>query len=160
MKTIIIEDELLAAKNLTAILNEIGNVDILTRLESISKSVEWLSTHEHPDIIFMDIHLADGSAFEIFERTTINCPVIFTTAYDEYALKAFKVNSIDYLLKPIDIQAVKEALNKFRSLSLSSNISVEIKKIAESLNSQRNYKSSHYCPIKIQNCSLKYLKFS
>lgn len=80
------------------------------------KTVSWLRSHPMPDIVFMDIHLADGSAFEIFDHTEITCPIIFTTAYDEYALRAFKVNSIAYLLKPISCTDMREALDKFSTL--------------------------------------------
>jgi Response regulator of the LytR/AlgR family len=93
----------------------------------------------------MDIHLADGSAFEIFERTTIKCPVIFTTAYDEYALKAFKVNSIDYLLKPISTSAVEKALDKLKSLS-NNNMPGEIQELLASFKKQPNYKSNFLVP--------------
>ena len=112
-KAIIIEDEKAAVRNLKAALSETDyEIDPIACLDSIAEAVEWFSQNEHPDLVFLDIHLADGSAFEIFERTTIACPVIFTTAYDEYALKAFKVNSIDYLLKPIDPQDLNRALDK------------------------------------------------
>ena len=96
MKIVIIEDEKAAVRNLTSLLNEIKpNGEIVTILDSISSTIEWFSSHP---MVFMDIHLADGSAFEIFNHINITCPIIFTTAYDEYALRAFKVNSIDYLL--------------------------------------------------------------
>ena len=102
MKIVIIEDEKAAVRNLTSLLNEIKpNGEIVTILDSISSTIEWFSSHPMPELVFMDIHLADGSAFEIFNHINITCPIIFTTAYDEYALRAFKVNSIDYLLKPI-----------------------------------------------------------
>lgn len=122
MRAIIVEDEILAARNLKGILNEIGTIEIITTLESVNETVAWFTLNDPPDILFLDIHLADGSAFEIFDRIKINCPVIFTTAYDEYALKAFMVNSIDYLLKPIDINSVRRALDKYiRLTSLSKN---------------------------------------
>ena len=117
MKAVIVEDEELAARNLTSVLDETGTVQVIATLESIVETIEWFNTHPSPDLLFMDIHLADGSAFEIFDRIKILCPVIFTTAYDEYALKAFKVNSIDYLLKPIDLNAVQRALKKLKDLS-------------------------------------------
>jgi two-component system LytT family response regulator len=117
MKAIIVEDEVLAAQNLKGILNEIGTLDIIASLESVNETVAWFTLKDSPDILFLDIHLADGSAFDIFDRVKINCPVIFTTAYDEYALKAFMVNSIDYLLKPIDINSVRRALDKYRRLT-------------------------------------------
>ena len=79
----------------------------------VTDSIEWLETHPLPDLVFLDIHLADGSAFEIFEHTDIPCPIIFTTAYDEYALRAFKVNSIDYRLKPIGEADLRHALDKW-----------------------------------------------
>ena len=117
MRAIIVEDETLAAQNLKGILNEIGTLDIITTLESVNETVAWFTLNDSPDILFLDIHLADGSAFEIFDRVKINCPVIFTTAYNEFALEAFKVNSIDYLLKPIDINSVIRSLEKYRRLT-------------------------------------------
>ena len=102
MKALIIEDEIMAAKTLQKLLGEVSpETEIVAVLESIEDSVAWIEENPMPDLMFMDIHLADGSSFTIFERVDITCPVIFTTAYDEYALKAFEVNSIDYLLKPI-----------------------------------------------------------
>jgi two-component system LytT family response regulator len=117
MRAIIVEDEILAAQNLKGVLNEMGSIDIIATFDSVNETVAWFTLNDSPDILFLDIHLADGSAFEIFDRVKINCPVIFTTAYDEYALKAFKVNSIDYLLKPIDINSVRKALEKYRRLT-------------------------------------------
>ena len=116
MKAIIIEDEHLAVRNLETILNELGGFKILATIESIEETIEWFSCHSQPDIVFLDIHLADGSAFEIFKKVSVTCPIIFTTAYDEYALKAFKVNSVDYLLKPIDKEDVRKALDKLKTL--------------------------------------------
>lgn len=116
MKTVIIEDEYTAAKHLKHVLDEVGGFSILVVLESIRSAIEWFKHNRIPDIVFMDIHLADGSAFEIFEHISITCPIIFTTAYDEYALKAFKVNSIAYLLKPIEPNEVKEAVKKLNEL--------------------------------------------
>ena len=103
MKALIIEDEKAAVRNLMALLGEVDpDIEVIDVLDSITDSVEWFQSHPMPELIFLDIHLADGSAFEIFGHVDISCPIIFTTAYDEYALKAFKVNSVDYLLKPID----------------------------------------------------------
>ncbi|HRX31781.1 MAG TPA: response regulator, partial [Tenuifilaceae bacterium] len=103
MNAIIVEDEVVAARNLKAIINEVdSSIKIIATLDSIKSSIEYFSTHEMPDLVFMDIQLADGSSFSIFKSVEITCPVIFTTAYDSYALEAFKVNSIDYLLKPIE----------------------------------------------------------
>ena len=117
MKAVIIEDEKIAAellKNLICQLDE--NIEVVTILQTVEDSVEWLSTNQHPDILFVDIHLADGSSFSIFEKTDVKCPIVFTTAYDEYALKAFEVNSIDYLLKPINKDDLQRALNKYKNL--------------------------------------------
>lgn len=118
MKAIIIEDEKAAVRNLTSLLDETHpETEIIAVIDSIADSIEWFSAHPMPDLVFMDIHLADGSAFEIFEHTDITCPIIFTTAYDEYALRAFKVNSIDYLLKPIDKDEMERAFAKLVHLS-------------------------------------------
>lgn len=116
MKVLIVEDEKAAARNLSSLLAEIDPaIEIEAVIDSVVDSVEWLSEHT-PELIFMDIHLADGSAFDIFERCTVESPVVFTTAYDEYALKAFKVNSIDYLLKPISGADLRQAIGKFSKL--------------------------------------------
>ena len=117
MKAVIIEDEKIAAellKNLICQLDD--NIEVVTVLQTVEDSVEWLNSNQHPDILFVDIHLADGSSFSIFEKTEVKCPIVFTTAYDEYALKAFEVNSIDYLLKPINKDDLQRALNKYKNL--------------------------------------------
>lgn len=148
MKTIIIEDEQLAARNLETILNDIGGFTVLATLESISEAVEWFSCHPQPEVVFMDIHLADGSAFEIFEQTTINCPIIFTTAYDEYALKAFKVNSIDYLLKPIDPEDVRKALTKLKTLTPTGDEKTDFKELIALYKKSSCYKTHFLVPAK------------
>ena len=118
MKVLIIEDEIMAAQSLQKLLGEVSpETEIIAVLETIEDSVAWLEENPMPDLLFMDIHLADGSSFAIFDQVDITCPVIFTTAYDEYALKAFEVNSIDYLLKPISKDAVERAMSKYRNLS-------------------------------------------
>ncbi|MCF8235940.1 MAG: LytTR family DNA-binding domain-containing protein [Bacteroidales bacterium] len=122
MKVVIIEDEYAAAKNLTAILQDINpGIEIQAILESVEEAVGWFSVDKTPDLAFFDIQLADDSAFNIFNKVKINCPIIFTTAYNQYAVKAFKVNSIDYILKPVNREAVRFALNKF--LNLKNSIS-------------------------------------
>ena len=130
MKALIIEDEVMAAKALKKLLGEVSpGIEIVDVLESIEDSVEWIEENPMPDVIFMDIHLADGSSFAIFDRVSITCPVIFTTAYDEYALKAFEVNSIDYLLKPVSKEALEHALHKFHTLSETRVNSDQIEKL-------------------------------
>ncbi len=114
MTTIIIEDEKPAARLLQRKLEKL-NISAQTLLHSVEESLKWFVENEHPDLIFLDIQLSDGLSFEIFEKINIKSAVIFTTAYDEYALKAFKLNSIDYLLKPIDEDDLEAAINKFRS---------------------------------------------
>lgn len=121
MKYLIIEDETAAAVNLKAIIRKLApEVEILGVLESIEESVEYFSDKNNslPDLIFMDIHLADGESFKILERVSIDAPIIFTTAYDEYAIKAFKHNSIDYILKPIKEEDLRFALDKFSRLTV------------------------------------------
>ena len=114
MKAVIVEDEIIAAQNLQRLIAQVNSsIEIVTVLKSIEESVEWFSVHPNPDLVFMDIHLSDGSSFSIFEKVKIQAPIIFTTAYDQYALKAFEVNSIDYLLKPINIQHLERAIEKF-----------------------------------------------
>ncbi len=115
MRVVIIEDEKPSARRLERMLNTIG-ISVETQLHSVAESVEWLSQHEHPDLIMLDIQLSDGLSFEIFEHLKLSSAIIFTTAYDEYALRAFKQNSIDYLLKPIDSDELENAIEKFREL--------------------------------------------
>lgn len=116
MKVLIIEDEPLAAQRLGSLIQQLlADVAMLQTIDSVKKSVQWLTQNSHPDLIMLDIHLADGISFEIFEQCDVACPVIFTTAYDQYALKAFKVNSIDYILKPVDKNELEQALRKFES---------------------------------------------
>lgn len=114
MNIIIIEDEKPAARLLQRKVEKL-NLKVNTLLHSVEESIEWFSKNEHPDLIFLDIQLSDGLSFEIFEKVDIRSAVIFTTAYDEYALKAFKLNSIDYLLKPIDEDDLEIAVDKYKS---------------------------------------------
>jgi len=114
MQAIIIEDEKPAARRLHRLLDEL-NLPVATMLHSVKEAVEYLLNNEHPDLIFLDIQLSDGLSFEIFDQVDVSSAIIFTTAYDEYALQAFKLNSIDYLLKPIDDDELKIAVDKFQS---------------------------------------------
>ena len=118
MDILIIEDEILAAERLQALIkNYDSGIRILACLDSIEESVQWLQTKTAPDLLLVDIHLSDGHSFEIFKRVTIQKPVIFTTAYDNYALDAFKLFSIDYILKPITAEALGAALNKYKNIA-------------------------------------------
>ena len=114
MNVIIIEDEKPSARRLQRMLKSL-DLEAETMLHSVEESIAWFQNNKHPDLIFLDIQLSDGLSFEIFEAIAINSAVIFTTAYDEYALQAFKLNSIDYLLKPIDDDDLKTAVEKFKS---------------------------------------------
>lgn len=117
MNAVIIEDENLIAKELRSRIEEVANdVSITEVLPSLKTSFKWFMEHAEPDLIFADIQLSDGVSFEIFERFQLSCPVIFTTAYDEYAIRAFKVNGIDYLLKPVDQDELKKAIDKARTI--------------------------------------------
>ncbi|QMU63988.1 MAG: response regulator [Flavobacteriaceae bacterium] len=114
MNVIIIEDEKPAARRLSRILKELG-IEVKTMLHSVEESLHWFQNNEHPDLIFLDIQLSDGLSFEIFEEIPVKSAIIFTTAYDEFALKAFKLNSVDYLLKPIDVDELKIAVEKYKN---------------------------------------------
>ena len=114
MKVLIVEDEKPAARRLERLLEKAG-IFVTATLTSVEEGIQWFRQNPHPDLILLDIQLSDGLSFEIFEQVEINSAIIFTTAYDEYALKAFKLNSVDYLLKPIDEEELETALAKFRN---------------------------------------------
>lgn len=137
MTALLIEDEIPAGKRLQRLLLENG-FTVLQQIYSVKSAVKWLKENNEPDYIFMDIELADGNCFSIFEKVEINSKVIFTTAYDEYALKAFDYNAIDYLLKPIDEEKLKKMLLKVKSFK--NGIMSEINILKENANS--NFKNS------------------
>lgn len=146
MKILIIEDEQLNAERLKALVHEtLPESQILAVLQTVEESVEWFASHVKPDVVFLDIHLADGSAFSIFDKIKVSSPIIFTTAYDEYALKAFEVNSIDYLLKPIDRNDFQRAIDKLSNI-YSRNFSEDnawLSKLADVIKESKPvYKSS------------------
>lgn len=115
MQVLIIEDEMRAANQLQKLLRQTDfSHNLLGILDTVEESVQWFQTHTLPDLVFMDIQLADGLSFEIFQKIELQCPIIFTTAFDQYAIRAFKVNSVDYLLKPIQLKDLKQALDKFK----------------------------------------------
>jgi DNA-binding LytR/AlgR family response regulator len=148
MKAIIIEDETLAVDHLQRILLEIRDIEVIGILDTIQSAIEWFEINSQPDLVFMDIHLADGSAFKIFEHINISCPIIFTTAYDEYAIKAFNVNSIDYLLKPITRPKVEKALDKLKRLKGDPTRQSEIIQLFNSLTKEKTYKTHFLVPVK------------
>jgi len=122
MKILILEDEPAAAKRMKNIITKLQpQAQILDLLDSVETAVEWFRTHPAPDLVFMDIQLADGLSFDIFKQVKITSPIVFTTAYDEYTLRAFKVNSIDYLLKPIKDHEVEQSLQKYHELIPAQN---------------------------------------
>jgi two-component system, LytTR family, response regulator LytT len=145
MDILIVEDEELAVRRLKGLLKEVApQVNIVGDTDSIESSVEWLQTHPSPDLILMDIELSDGQSFEIFDLTEVKSTIIFTTSYDEYAIKAFKVNSADYLLKPIEKEDLEAALNKFSQLKkhysgTAVNVDSLIKELQEKLQ-PKNYR--------------------
>lgn len=147
MKVLIVEDETAAYESLVAILKEIdSSIEVLGNTESVTQTVNWLQSNPNPDLILMDIHLSDGSAFLIFERILVEVPIIFTTAYDEYAIDAFKVNSIDYLLKPIKSEDLTRALNKFAKWTQTEVIQY-LSRLAQ-LTPTTQYKEKLLIPIK------------
>ncbi len=123
MQVIIIEDEKPAARRLSRMLKEL-DLEVVTMLHSVAEAISWFKNNTHPELIFLDIQLSDGLSFEIFENVDIKSAIIFTTAYDEYALKAFKLNSVDYLMKPIDDEELNEAVQKYRANKVNTSPSL------------------------------------
>lgn len=150
MNAIIIEDEYIAAQSLERLLHNIDeNILVISTLQTVEESVEWLSSHDQPDLVFMDIHLSDGDSFAIFDRINIEAPIIFTTAYDEYALKAFEVNSIDYLLKPITRKDLEKALEKMKRLTHNGNNDKMIEQLVQSITAgKKQHKRNFLIPYK------------
>ena len=141
MKVLIIEDEPIAANRLVDLLKKYDEkIEISAKISSVKKSVKWFNENVEPDLVFMDIQLADGLSFDIFEQIKINCPIIFTTAYDEYAIKAFKVNSVDYLLKPIDFSELTYSIEKYKTNFnvKSDDASIQYSHIEEVINNLTN----------------------
>lgn len=142
MKIVIIEDEIAAANQLKFLLNQIKiEYEIVVIHESVQEAIKWFTTNESPDLIFSDIQLADGISFEIYEQVKINVPIIFITAFDEYAIRAFKLNSVDYILKPFDIDSLSFAIEKFNSQQLVKQETLN-ELIKQQIFSQKNYRKS------------------
>lgn len=141
MRVLIIEDEIPAANRLAKMVQSIADeAEIIKKIDSVETAVQFLDTTENIDLIFMDIQLADGLSFDIFQQTKVKAPVIFTTAFDQYTLKAFKVNSIDYLLKPIEENELEQAIEKYRQLynKKEDDLSERILKIVQGMNTARH----------------------
>lgn len=157
MKNIlIVEDETAAKENLIAMLNEFfgREINVVGTTETIRETVDWIKTNPEVDLIFMDINLADGNAFNIFEQVEVQTPIIFTTAYDEYALKAFTVNSIDYILKPIHEEDLKRAIAKWQSFSSVDKASY-VSKVASVASSEISQQRNFLIQIKDKIITLK-----
>ena len=133
IQTVIVEDEKPAARRLQRMLEKL-DVQVIATLSSVEEATKWFLQHKHPELIFLDIQLSDGLSFEIFENVEIDCCIIFTTAYDEYALQAFKLNSIDYLLKPIDDEELEAAIEKYKRTRHSSPAALDLKNLKNLLN--------------------------
>ena len=143
-RVVIIEDETIAAQRLSKMLSEENpDLQVVQVLQTVEDTVEWFQTNPTPDLVFMDIHLADGLAFRIFDKITIDCPIIFTTAYDQYALQAFQVNSIDYLLKPINREDLQRALGKYVRIEGKASAAAENSQLS-ALIEMFNQKSKQY----------------
>lgn len=147
MKILIVEDETAAYESLAGILHDVDpTIQIMGNTESVRQTIDWLGNNPEPDLILMDIHLSDGSSFLLFDSIEIETPIIFTTAYDEYAIEAFKVNSIDYLLKPIKEEELKRAIQKFKKRT-QPEISEYLSRLAQLVPTKR-YKEKMLIPIK------------
>lgn len=136
---LIIEDEEPAANRLKKMLAELEpEINVLENIVSVSSAITWFKENQMPDLIFSDIQLSDGISFEIFKNVEVQCPVIFITAFDEYAIEAFKVNSIDYLLKPVKKEDLQVALEKYKKLNVKVSPALDINKVLETFNTPKN----------------------
>jgi two-component system, LytTR family, response regulator LytT len=165
MKVLIIEDEWEAAKNIKWLLqNTAPESNVLETIETVSEGIEWLTKNPHPDLIISDIQLADGISFDIYRQVSVKCPVIFTTAFDEFAIQAFKVYSIDYLLKPITEDGFKIAIEKYKSLKINW-MPDKLSDMMQLLQQPKTYRKSFLVrfrdkmlPLKIETFSFFYIK--
>ena len=164
MKVLIIEDEILAAEKLAGLLISIDStIEIMGKLQSVLESINWLHSQPDPDLIFMDIQLDDGICFEIFDAVKIKTPVIFTTAYDSYAIRAFQVNSVDYLLKPIEKEPLTKAIEKYKLIFEKGDSSTQ--SVGDlSVQMVKNYKTrffvkigNHFHSIPVDNIECFYI---
>jgi DNA-binding LytR/AlgR family response regulator len=164
MKVLIIEDEQPASQKLIRLLGEIDpDIEVANIIESVEGATNWLLDNPHPELIFMDIQLEDGICFEIFENCVLKTPVIFTTAYDEYSLKAFKVNSVDYLLKPIALDELKNAIGKFKAVHRAKIDYSKLDSIINQLQPKTKERflikiGEHFRSISVSNINYFYIK--
>lgn len=136
MKVLLIEDEIAAGRRLRKMITELKkDIEIIDILDSVKAAVKWFKSNSQPDLVFMDVHLADGECFEIFKQVEINCPIIFTTAYDEYAVRAFDVNAIAYMMKPVKTAELEAALRKYQKLKSTAS-SADYEKLLETLSAK------------------------
>jgi len=163
MTVLIIEDEIPAQERLKKQLKSIdSDIEIAGCIDSVKKSIQWLDSNPHPDLLFLDIQLADGLSFSIFDSTTTDKPIIFCTAYDEYAIQAFKLNSVDYLLKPIAQEDLENALEKFKKLHTQNAPSIDIQALQKMLASpQESFKQRFMVKLgdKIKSVETKSINF-
>lgn len=145
MKVLIVEDEKVASDRLKSLIKKYDtSIEVMQVLDSVKSAAQWLMDHPAPDLLFFDIQIADGLSFEIFDIVEVKAPVIFTTAYDEYAIKAFKVNSIDYLLKPLDYEDVSKAIKKFQSIHQGAGLQSNLIPVLEQLRLQEAQTAPQY----------------
>lgn len=148
MRVVIIEDEKPNVARLKKMLADISaDIDVVATLDTITGSVAWFQQNPHPDVVLMDIRIADGLSFDIFPKVNLSCPVIFTTAYDEYAVRAFKVNSLDYLLKPVEKEDLQQALNKVKTTPVQSGTAELMQQLLELLHKKEtSYRTRFMIP--------------
>jgi len=146
MRVLIIEDEKLAAQKLITLLKQINpEIDVLDILETVEDSINWFNSNVHPELIFMDIQLNDGVCFEIFESINIQKPIIFITAFNEYAINAFKVNSIDYLLKPVNLEDLQRAIKKYNTIFRQTNYTQVLDNLVKNIS--KKYKERFFIKV-------------
>jgi len=170
MKVVIVEDEIAASDNLSYILRSINpEIDVIDVIDSVSDAISFFLKKNEAVLVFMDVHLADGLSFEIFKQVNIEIPIIFTTAYDQYAIQAFKVNSVDYLLKPINEEDLKLSLDKFEKFTLNKDaIEEQLQGVLNMLKeTSKHYKLSYLIqkrdeliPIKVEDIAYFYIEMS
>ncbi|MEZ4874648.1 MAG: LytTR family DNA-binding domain-containing protein [Flavobacteriaceae bacterium] len=148
MKILIVEDELHASKRLSGMLEKVAHVQIVGVCTSVTETLSWLEVNDPPDLLFLDIQLSDGTSFEIFEKTTLFSPIIFVTAFNHYAIEAFKLNSIDYILKPYLQRDIEKALIKYQKIYQNQKFQIE-KEVLEALKKSffPNYKSRFFAKL-------------